>query len=106
MSLSVSLVKTSQSRNTEYIGSFTVTIDNSTGTTDITQQLVSENTYIMHAVILNDPDSTSHCFIGGENPEFKLVPGAAYTTYINDLSKIHVKVPAGGSVTLYIIYER
>lgn len=82
-----------------------VTIDNSTGTTDLVQQLVSTSTPSKKAVILNDPDGAYTCYIGDSTPSFKLKPGAGYETKIDDLSKIYVRVPAGAKVTLYVIYE-
>lgn len=83
----------------------TITIDNSTGTTDLVQQLFTTSTPSKKAVILNDPDGTYTCYIGDSTPEFPLKPGAGYETKIDDLSKIYVRVPAGASVTLYVIYE-
>jgi len=90
---------------TNSIDSFDINIDNSTGTSDVVQPISDTSLQVKHAVILNDVSSGTIYIGGSQNQKFPLTAGSAYKTFINDLSKVYVRVPAGVSATIHIIYE-
>ncbi len=83
-----------------------VSIDNSTGTASIVQQLFSTATPSKHASIYRDPNDTGTIYIGDSTTQaFPLNPGAVIETDVDDLSVIYVQVPAGVTANIYVLWE-
>lgn len=89
-----------------YLKSTKVTIDNSTGTSDLVQALFSTSTPSRYATICRDPNDLDTIYVGDANAqEFPLNPGDCIQTAVSDLSMIYVKVPVGVTANLYVLYE-
>jgi len=83
-----------------------VVIDNSTGTSDITQPLFTLSRPSKSAVILRDSADTGTIYIGSSTSQvFPMTAGMSIKTEVSDLSVIYVKIPAGVKATLHVLYE-
>ena len=86
--------------------STSVPLDNSTGTTDLVQALFASSTPSKYATIYLPSSATTTVYIGDStSQDFPLEPGGKIETSIADLSNIYVRVPAGASVTIYVLWE-
>ena len=83
-----------------------VTIDNSGGSSDLVQPLFSSSTPSKYAVIKRDESDTGDIYIGDPNSQdFPFKAGDSFETMVSDLSIIYVKVPAGVTANIYVLYE-
>ena len=83
-----------------------VTIDNSGGSSDLVQPLFSSSTPSKYAVIKRDESDTGDIYVGDPtSQEFPFKAGDSFETMVSDLSIIYVKVPAGVTANIYVLYE-
>ena len=83
-----------------------VTIDNSGGSTDLVQPLFSSSTPSRYAIIKRDESDTGDIYIGDPtSQDFPFKAGDSFETMVSDLSIIYVKVPAGVTANIYVLYE-
>ncbi len=76
------------------------------GTAGVTQALFSTSTPSKRAYILRDSSDTGTVYIGDStSQDYPLNPGDRIETYIDDLNKIYVNVPAGVTANIYVLYE-
>jgi len=80
-----------------------IVIDNSSGTSDLTQQLFSSSTPSKYATIINDGTDTIKIGDGTNMVDFN--PSETIETNISDLSNIYITVPAGKTAKLRVIWE-
>jgi len=83
-----------------------VVIDNSTGTSNLTNPLFTSSRPSKSAVILRDTSDTGTIYIGSSTSQtFPMTAGMSIKTEVSDLSVIYVRVPAGVKATLHVLYE-
>lgn len=92
------------------IHSSEITIDNSAGTADLVQPLFSTSTPSKTAAlrrVSSGVGDTVPIYLGGaaETPALSLGVGDTIQLSINDLSKVYVRVPAGVTAKLQVIWE-
>lgn len=91
------------------IYSATVTIDNSAGTGDLVQALFASATPSRSAVIKRVSSGTGDGTViylgGGASQDMDFAVGDVLKTEIDDLSKVYVRVPAGVTAVLKVLWE-
>ena len=83
-----------------------ITVDNSSGSSDVSQALFNDSTPSRVAVIKRDAGDTGSVYVGGVgSQDYPLDPGEKLEVRIDDLSKVYVKVAAGAKASIYVLWE-